>query len=140
MGGVASADIPGSHKWPLKPSTGLTGDINAAHAVLSPDEIAAFDTAVPMELTRGYANIHHSMMMHGSYLNQSDRPRRATVVNVLRDGESAQTGSEQREESCPSRARAAWTRAWRTKSVTRAQQLNWLLLSSPPRIRRCLQA
>jgi hypothetical protein len=70
----------------LKPNTGLTGDINAAHAVLSPEEIAAFETAVPMELPRGVANFHHSMMMHGSYINHSDRPRRATVINVFKDG------------------------------------------------------
>ena len=78
--------IPGSHKWSLKPVTGLTGDINAAHEVLTPEEISAFDTAVPMELKRGQASFHHSMMMHGSYVNKSGRPRRATVVNVFKDG------------------------------------------------------
>ena len=91
--------IPGSHTWSLKPNTGLTGDINAAHAVLTPDEIAAFETAVPMELPRGVANFHHSMMMHGSYLNQSDRPRRATVINVFKDGVvSNMDGSKQGDQ------------------------------------------
>jgi ectoine hydroxylase-related dioxygenase (phytanoyl-CoA dioxygenase family) len=76
-----------ANKWPLKPDTGRTGDIsNAAHAVLSPEEITAFETAVPVELPRGVANFHHSMMMHGSYINHSDRPRRAAVISVFEDG------------------------------------------------------
>jgi ectoine hydroxylase-related dioxygenase (phytanoyl-CoA dioxygenase family) len=78
--------VPGSHRWDLKPVTGLTGDLNAVHAVLSPSEIAEFEAARPMELTRGLANFHHGMMMHGSTANTSDRSRRAAVVNVFRDG------------------------------------------------------
>ena len=78
--------VPGSHKWGLTPNTGLTGDINAAHKVLSPTELEAFEGRRPMELRRGECQFHHSMMMHGSYTNRSDKPRRATVINVFRDG------------------------------------------------------
>ncbi len=32
------------------------------------------------------AAIHHPLLVHGSYANKSDQPRRATVVNVFADG------------------------------------------------------
>ena len=39
------------------------------------------------------------MMMHGSYLNQSERPRRATVINVFKDGVvSNMDGSKQGDQ------------------------------------------
>ena len=53
--------VPKSHKWDLKPVTGLTTDMTAAHGVLSADEIEAFGGAQPMVLQRGEANFHHSM-------------------------------------------------------------------------------
>ena len=40
----------------------------------------------PTKLKKGYASFHHPLTIHGSYGNASDRPRRATVINVLRDG------------------------------------------------------
>jgi ectoine hydroxylase-related dioxygenase (phytanoyl-CoA dioxygenase family) len=39
---------------------------------------------VPIELERGQASFHHPLMVHGSYENRTDGPRRATVVNVIR--------------------------------------------------------
>lgn len=39
-----------------------------------------------MELKKGECSFHHSMVVHGSGVNRSDRPRRATVINVFRDG------------------------------------------------------
>jgi ectoine hydroxylase-related dioxygenase (phytanoyl-CoA dioxygenase family) len=36
-----------------------------------------------MELARGRANFHHSMMMHGSHLNTTDKVRRAMDVNAI---------------------------------------------------------
>ena len=41
---------------------------------------------VAIELKAGEASFHHPRMIHGSYANDTDRPRRATVVNVFRDG------------------------------------------------------
>ena len=39
-----------------------------------------------IELKKGEASFHHPMMVHGSFANNSDRPRRAAVINVIRDG------------------------------------------------------
>src|SRR5512145_1913773 len=77
--------VPGSHRWNLLPITGLAGDMNEIMTVLTPEQRAAF-RPVPIELKRGECSFHHSLMVHGSYENRSDRPRRATVVNVFRDG------------------------------------------------------
>jgi ectoine hydroxylase-related dioxygenase (phytanoyl-CoA dioxygenase family) len=41
---------------------------------------------VPTKLKRGYASFHHPLTIHGSFGNTSERPRRATVINVFRDG------------------------------------------------------
>jgi ectoine hydroxylase-related dioxygenase (phytanoyl-CoA dioxygenase family) len=39
-----------------------------------------------MELKAGEASFHHPLMIHGSFENRSDRPRRAAVINMFRDG------------------------------------------------------
>ncbi len=77
--------IPGSHHWKLLPVTGLATDMEAIHEVLTPEQKAAFNpVAIPLE--RGYATFHHPHLVHGSYANRTDRPRRAMVINVFRDG------------------------------------------------------
>jgi ectoine hydroxylase-related dioxygenase (phytanoyl-CoA dioxygenase family) len=78
--------VPGSHRWPLLPVTGLAGDMRAIESVLTPEQKAQFDLRVPVELKAGYATFHHPLMVHGSYENRTTRPRRAGVVNVFRDG------------------------------------------------------
>ena len=77
--------IPGSHRWELLPITGLAGDMDAIQTVLSDEQKEAFKP-VAVELKRGEAAFHHPLMVHGSYENHSDRSRRATVINVVRDG------------------------------------------------------
>lgn len=77
--------VPGSHRWNLLPVTGLTGDMNEIRTVLSPQQKEAF-RPVPIELKRGQCSFHHPLIVHGSYENHSDRPRRATLVNAFRDG------------------------------------------------------
>lgn len=77
--------VPGSHRWDLLPITGLAGDMNEIMTVLDEDQKEAF-RPVPIELKRGQCTFHHPLMVHGSYENRSDRPRRATLVNVFRDG------------------------------------------------------
>jgi phytanoyl-CoA dioxygenase PhyH len=77
--------VPGSHKWNLLPITGLTGDMNEIMTVLDEEQKQAF-RPVPIELKRGQCSFHHPLTVHGSYENRSDRPRRATLVNVFRDG------------------------------------------------------
>jgi ectoine hydroxylase-related dioxygenase (phytanoyl-CoA dioxygenase family) len=77
--------IPGSHCWNLLPVTGLAGDMEAIREVLSDDQWAAFKPAA-IELKKGEAAFHHPLLIHGSRENRTDRPRRATVINVFRDG------------------------------------------------------
>jgi ectoine hydroxylase-related dioxygenase (phytanoyl-CoA dioxygenase family) len=77
--------VPGSHRWELLPITGLAGDMHAIQSVLTPEQQDKFKP-VAIELKKGEAAFHHPLMVHGSYENRTDRPRRATVVNVFRDG------------------------------------------------------
>jgi len=78
--------IPGSHQWGLLKKTGLAGDMESVREVLTPEQIQDFESKCPIVLKKGEATFHHPLMMHGSYENHSDRPRRATVINLLTDG------------------------------------------------------
>ena len=77
--------VPGSHRWELLPITGLAGDMDAIQTVLSEEQKREF-RPVAVELKQGYASFHHPLMVHGSYANSTDRPRRATVINAFCDG------------------------------------------------------
>ena len=77
--------VPGSHRWELLPITGLANDMDAIQSVLSDDQKAQFKP-VAIELKAGECSFHHPLMVHGSFENQSDRPRRGAVINVVRDG------------------------------------------------------
>jgi len=77
--------VPGSHRWNLLPITGLANDMHSIASVLSDEEKAQFKP-LPIELKKGECSFHHPLMVHGSYANQSDRPRRGAVINVFRDG------------------------------------------------------
>lgn len=77
--------VPGSHRWPLLPVTGLAGDMDAIQTVLNEEQRATFKPKA-IEIKRGEASFHHPLMVHGSYENRTDGPRRATVINVFRDG------------------------------------------------------
>jgi len=77
--------VPGSHRWDLLPVTGLAGDMEAIQDVLTPEQRAAF-RPVPVRLRAGEASFHHALTVHGSFANRSPRPRRAAVVNLVRDG------------------------------------------------------
>lgn len=78
--------VPGSHRWPLLPITGLAGDMNAIRKVLTDEQWEQFSQPVAVELRAGEATFHHPLMVHGSFENRTDRPRRAAVINVVRDG------------------------------------------------------
>jgi ectoine hydroxylase-related dioxygenase (phytanoyl-CoA dioxygenase family) len=77
--------VPGSHRWPDLPVTGLAGDMDAIQSVLSEEQKELF-RPVAVELKAGECSFHHPRTIHGSYANTTERPRRATVVNVFRDG------------------------------------------------------
>lgn len=77
--------VPGSHRWNLLPITGLAHDMKAIESVLTEEQKSDFKP-VAIELKQGEASFHHPLMVHGSYENSTNRPRRATVINVFRDG------------------------------------------------------
>src|SRR6267154_2635314 len=77
--------VPGSHKWDLLPITGLVKDMRVIESVLSEEQKSRF-RPVPIELKQGECSFHHPLMIHGSYANHSDRPRRGPVIHVFRDG------------------------------------------------------
>jgi len=77
--------VPGSHLWPDLPVTGLAGDMDAIRSVLDEEQKELF-RPVAIELKAGEASFHHPRMIHGSYANETGSPRRATVINVFRDG------------------------------------------------------
>jgi ectoine hydroxylase-related dioxygenase (phytanoyl-CoA dioxygenase family) len=85
--------IPGSHRWQLLPVTGLAGDMNAIQTVLSDEQKAQFKP-VAIELKNGECSFHHPLMVHGSYENSTDGPRRATVINAFRDGVLSESNDE----------------------------------------------
>jgi hypothetical protein len=78
--------VPGSHRWDLLPITGLAGDMHAIRQVLNDGQWEALQRPTPIILRRGEASFHHPLMVHGSRENRTGRQRRATVINVVRDG------------------------------------------------------
>jgi ectoine hydroxylase-related dioxygenase (phytanoyl-CoA dioxygenase family) len=78
--------VPGSHRWDLLPITGLAGDMQAIRSVLDADQQRQFDNPTAVELTAGQCVFHHPLTVHGSFENTTERPRRAAVINVIRDG------------------------------------------------------
>lgn len=77
--------VPASHRWNLLPITGLADDMDAIQTVLTAQQKEEFKP-VAIELKQGEASFHHPLMVHGSFENTTDCPRRAAVLNVFRDG------------------------------------------------------
>jgi ectoine hydroxylase-related dioxygenase (phytanoyl-CoA dioxygenase family) len=63
----------------------LAGEMDGLLAFLSEEQKNAFKP-VAAELKAGEAVFHHPLMVHGSFKNDSDRPRRGVVINVFKDG------------------------------------------------------
>ena len=76
---------PRSHRWNLLPKGDLAGDMNAIYNTLNEEQKREFQP-VPISLKAGEASFHHPLLVHGSFENYSNRPRRAIVLNVFRDG------------------------------------------------------
>ena len=85
--------IPKSHRWDLLPITGLAGKMDAIRKVLTPEQMDAFQP-VPIELKKGECSFHHPLLIHGSQENRTDRPRRAVVINAIRDGVRSDADTE----------------------------------------------
>ena len=77
--------VPGSHRWNLLPREDFVNDMDAIRNSLTPDQKREFQP-VAIELKKGESSFHHPLMVHGSYENRTDKPRRAVVLNVFRDG------------------------------------------------------
>lgn len=86
--------IPGSHRWTLLPITGLAGDMEAIREVLNDQQWEEFQHPVAAQLKAGEATFHHPLMVHGSFENRIDRPRRATVINAFKDGVVSDSSDE----------------------------------------------
>ena len=88
--------VPGSHKWKLLPRAALADDMDAIFERLTEEQKEQF-RPVAIELKAGEASFHHPMMIHGSFENRSDRPRRAAVINMIRDGVVSDSNEPLRE-------------------------------------------
>ncbi|HEY4155476.1 MAG TPA: phytanoyl-CoA dioxygenase family protein [Puia sp.] len=82
--------VPGSHRWGLLEKPALAGDMDGLLLSLTGKQKAMFKP-VPIPLKAGYATFHHSLLIHGSYANTTERQRRAFVVNVFADGTRSNT-------------------------------------------------
>jgi len=78
--------VPGSHKWPLLPTTELAGDMDGIRKVLSDEQWQTMQHPTVVTARRGEASFHHPLTVHGSQANKSDRPRRVVVINLIADG------------------------------------------------------
>ena len=78
--------ISGSHRWGLLPKTVLAGDIQGIKDFLNDEQKKQFEHPQFAEVKAGEAIFHHSLTLHGSGENKSDRPRRAFVINAFADG------------------------------------------------------
>lgn len=85
--------IPRSQHWGLLQKPVLTGDMDGLLASLSREQLEDFKP-VPVEMKAGEATFHHPLMVHGSYKNASDRPRRGVVINVFKDGTQSKSDEE----------------------------------------------
>ncbi len=78
--------IAGSHRWGLLPKPVLAGDLQGIRDFLNVEQKKQFDNPQFAEVKAGEAIFHHSLTLHGSGENKSDKPRRAFVINVFADG------------------------------------------------------
>lgn len=78
--------VAGSHRWGLLPKPELAGDIGGIKDFLNDEQKKQFDHARFAEVKAGEAIFHHSLTLHGSGENKSDKPRRAFVINAFADG------------------------------------------------------
>ena len=78
--------IAGSHRWGLLPKPVLAGEIQGIRDFLNDEQKKQFDHPQYAEVKAGEAIFHHSLTLHGSGENKSDKPRRAFVINAFADG------------------------------------------------------
>lgn len=86
--------IPGSQNWGLLNKPSLTGEMKGLTEFLTEAQAQKLENPVPIEMPKGYASFHHPLLVHGSYENNSNRPRRAFVLNVFADGTLSNSDDE----------------------------------------------
>lgn len=77
--------VPCSHRWNLLPRADFANDMDTIQGLLSDQQRREFKPKA-IELKKGECSFHHPLMVHGSFENRTDQPRRAVVINVVRDG------------------------------------------------------
>ncbi|KAL3885171.1 hypothetical protein ACJMK2_025266 [Sinanodonta woodiana] len=90
--------IPGSHRWTRDGGPLLVADfdfenMDTIKTVLTEEEKAQFEP-VCGNLKKGEISFHHPLVVHGSYGNRSEGPRRAAVINYFEDGVVSDTDGE----------------------------------------------
>lgn len=78
--------IAGSQEWGLLPKPVIAGDLHGIKDFLNEEQKKQFENPQYAEVKAGEAIFHHSLTLHGSGENKSNRPRRAFVINVFADG------------------------------------------------------
>jgi len=86
--------IPKSHLWGLLDKPSLTGEMKGLVEFINEDQAKALENPIPIEMKKGHGAFHHPLLVHGSFENNSDRPRRAFVLNVFADGTYSNTDQE----------------------------------------------
>jgi len=77
--------VRGSHRWGLLKKPELAGSLLGVMDYLTPQQQKEFKP-IPVETKAGEAIFHHSLTLHGSGENTSNKPRRAFVINAFADG------------------------------------------------------
>lgn len=77
--------IPGSHQWGLLNKPSLTGEMHGLNEFLNKEQQDALKNPTFVELKKGHASFHHPLLVHGSSENDSEKKRRAFVLNVFAD-------------------------------------------------------
>lgn len=78
--------IAGSQLWGLLPKPVIAGELHGIKDFLNDEQKKQFEHPHYAELKAGEAVFHHSLTLHGSGENKSEKPRRAFVLNVFADG------------------------------------------------------
>jgi len=86
--------IPGSHRWGLLNKPSLTGAMEGLKSFLNNEQAEMLNNPTPIEMKKGYGSFHHPLLVHGSFENNSERPRRAFVLNVFADGTTSNSDAE----------------------------------------------
>src|SRR5699024_1911087 len=85
--------VPKSHRWGLLDKPDLAGSMEGLMDYLTEEQKSQFKP-IPIVLKKGYGTFHHPLLVHGSYENKSNYPRRAFVLNVFADGTTSSSNEE----------------------------------------------